>query len=90
VVDVENLPLNNQTYVKLSLKLSGEGPPLSVRLGPGWYLDERGLRFNPREQVTVHGRHQWVDGRDIFVATEVTKDGSTHPLPAEDTEPEQK
>lgn len=56
------------------------GNPIVLRLAPGWYLDERGIAYGPRERLTVRGRREVRGGTTLFVVNEVRKDGRWIPL----------
>jgi hypothetical protein len=60
--------------VALSVKAGNE--TLSVHLGPAWFLDEQPLRFAAGDTVAIKGSHAFRRGQDIFLAQEVTKDGT--------------
>jgi hypothetical protein len=54
--------------------------PVVVRLAPGWYLDERGIAYGPRERLTVRGRREVRQGSSEIVVTEVRQNGRWVPL----------
>jgi len=69
-------PSDPATHVHLVLQPSA-GAPLRVDLGPGWYLDERGLRFSKDDLVEVEGHPERRKEGDVFVAKRVRKGGMT-------------
>jgi hypothetical protein len=69
-------PTDPATHVHLVLQQSS-GTPLRVDLGPGWYLDEHGLRFSKDDQVEVEGRRERRESGEVVVARRVRKDGKT-------------
>jgi hypothetical protein len=56
VVGADRMPVSDRmdSNVVLSVR-DDESEPLAVELAPGWYLDERGLQFQPGERVQVLG-----------------------------------
>jgi hypothetical protein len=77
VVGVErSSPEDPVTHVHLVIQPTS-GTPLRVDLGPGWYLDEHGLRFSKNEIVGVEGRRETRAGELVIVADRVRKDGKT-------------
>jgi hypothetical protein len=69
-------PTDPATHVHLILQAS-DGSPVRVDLGPGWYLDEHGLRFSKDDVVKVEGEPKRGAGGDVFVAHRVSKEGRT-------------
>ncbi len=49
--------------------------PLAVRLAPGWYLDEQGIAYGPRERLSVRGHRSVQNGEPVFVVNEVRQNG---------------
>lgn len=47
------------------------GVEVSVQLAPGWYMDERGLRFEQNSEVHVEGPFRREGGKIIVYATRV-------------------
>ncbi len=52
------------------------GVEVSVQLAPGWYLDERGLRFEHDNEVHVEGAYRREGGKIIVLATRIAKKGT--------------
>lgn len=74
VLGVDRIPAQDQLSYGVRLKVRDDlGRPVSVRLAPGWYLDEKGLRFAPRERVEVVGVRTRVEGEPAFLAEEIHK-----------------
>lgn len=69
-------PADPATHVHLILQPSG-GSPVRVDLGPGWYLDEHGLRFSKDDVVEVEGEPKRRAEGDVLVARRVRKGGKT-------------
>lgn len=62
------------------LVLAVKGQPVTVVLGPSWYIDQQTLKLNPGDVVQVTGSQIRQNGRTVIVATEVHKGGSTMQL----------
>jgi hypothetical protein len=88
VLGVERpLPEDPATNVHLVFQASGEAP-VRVELGPGWYLDEGKLRFNPKDDVSVEGQRVIRnDGSSVVVAKRVRKGPTTLQLRDEHDQP---
>jgi hypothetical protein len=69
-------PSDPATHVHLVIQPS-DGAPVRVDLGPGWYLDERGLRFSKDDFVEVEGRPERRKEGDVVVAKRVRKGETT-------------
>jgi hypothetical protein len=69
-------PTDPATHVHLILQASG-GSPVRVDLGPGWYLDEQGLRFSKDDVVEVEGEPKQRAEGNVLVARRVRKGGKT-------------
>ncbi len=52
------------------------GVEVAVQLAPGWFLDERGLRFERNNEVHVEGAYRREGGKIIVLATRVGKKGT--------------
>ncbi|HET9929672.1 MAG TPA: hypothetical protein VFQ35_03250, partial [Polyangiaceae bacterium] len=62
VLGVERpLPEDAVTNVHLVFQARGE-EPVRVELGPGWYLDEGKLHFDPKDDILVEGRREVHNG----------------------------
>ena len=59
-------PEDAQSYVHLLIEPRGE-QPIRLVLAPGWYLDERGLRFAPNESVRVEGTRSSEGGPTLIL-----------------------
>jgi hypothetical protein len=55
-------PEDSQSYVHL-LVSPADHKPVRLVLGPGWYLEREGMRFEPNESVRFHGRSVSREGR---------------------------
>lgn len=76
VLGVDRIPIQDQLAYGIHITVRDDlGRPVSVRLAPGWYLDQKGLRFAPRERVEVRGVRTRIAGEPAFVAEEVKKGG---------------
>lgn len=76
VLGVDRRPPSEALGSSVRLTLGGKaGVPVSVTLGPGWYLDQQGLHFAPNERVHVRGTRIEQNGRSSIVAQEITAGG---------------
>lgn len=76
ILGVDRTPIQDQLAYGVHITVSTDrGRPVSVHLAPGWYLDEKGLRFAPREQVEVRGYRTEVRGEPAIIAEEIKKGG---------------
>jgi hypothetical protein len=57
----------------LHLSVGTASGPVSVHMGPQWYLQRRGVAFAPGEQVTITGSRVSLGGGPALVATEVRR-----------------
>lgn len=58
--------------VRLRLR-TDEGADVDVLLAPAWVLDEKGLRFTPKERVKVTGTKRTEGGKEVFEAQSVKR-----------------
>jgi hypothetical protein len=81
------LPEDPAAYVQLVIRPGAE-EPVRVELGPGWYLEQAGLRFTRGDDVHVEGWRVAHDGSTTIVAKRVRsgsgtlelRDSPSHPL----------
>jgi hypothetical protein len=79
-------PEDPASYVHIVVR-PGDEEPIVVDLGPGWYLDERGLTFSPEDAVTVEGRRVVRAGQVTIIARRVSKGSNTVILRDENDRP---
>lgn len=76
VLGVDRVPIQDQLAYSVRLTLGRpRGAPISVTLGPGWYLDKQGLSFSRNDMVEVRGARVEHEGKSSIVAEEVRKGG---------------
>jgi hypothetical protein len=46
---------------------------IAVRLGPTWYLEEKGLQLRAGDRIEVRGSRIRLDEKPVLIAAEVTK-----------------
>lgn len=81
ILGVDRQPPGYELAQGLSVRLStDEAQPIVVQLAPGWYLEEKGVAFRARERMTVRGRREVRDGREVLIATEVRRGENWIPL----------
>jgi hypothetical protein len=87
VLGVERpLPEDPVTNVHVIFQARNE-EPVNVELGPGWYMDEGKLRFDPKDDISVEGRREVRNGKTVIVARSVRKGSTTLRLRDEDARP---
>jgi hypothetical protein len=52
------------------------GAEVAVQLAPGWFLDERGLRFERNNELHVEGAYRREGGKIVVIASRVGKKGT--------------
>jgi hypothetical protein len=69
VLGVDGVPAERRLAENLRVTLRSGADPVVVELAPGWYLEQKGLRFEREQSVAVEGT---VDpGRNVLVARRV-------------------
>jgi len=69
---VDPLPSPDERLRQVAIiTLHGSGKPIRVELAPGWYLDEKGLNYNPEQKLYVLGERVEQNGEARLVAREV-------------------
>jgi hypothetical protein len=81
VIGVDRNDASQQLSQGLTLELRADSDePLVVRLAPGWYLDEQGVSYGPKERLSVRGHREVQNGQNVFVVQEVRSNGRWIPL----------
>jgi len=62
-------------YYGIHLIVKTEEETLSVGLGPGGYMESRGIRFMPDDKVEIKGHRIYDRGEAAIVTSEVKKGG---------------
>jgi hypothetical protein len=86
VVEVHEQGGAPAAYVHLVVEPPGK-KPVRVELGPGWFLDEHGLRFEPEQEVSVEAATVTRDGQSILVARSVRRGDSALELRDDEQRP---
>lgn len=87
VLGVERpLPEDPATNVHLIFQSQDE-EPVRVELGPGWYVDEGKVHFDPKDDISVEGRREVRNGKPVIVARSVRKGSTTLRLRDEEARP---
>lgn len=73
VVSVEKVSPRNGMFYGVHLLVKTGEETISVHLGPGWYLEEQGVTFEPEDKLEVTGSKVSFDGEQVIVASEVKK-----------------
>jgi hypothetical protein len=76
VVRVDGAP-SSDPDASVRLVVQTEGRLVHVELAPGWYLDERGLRFSKEDAISIDGKRQVKEGEDVIVAHRVRSQSAT-------------
>ena len=71
--DVQQVPHGRMTGVHIFVKTDTE--TVDVRLGPSYFIENHGFSFAKGDQVEVLGAKANVNGVEVVIAREVTKDG---------------
>lgn len=75
VLSVERpYPEDSKTFVHLVISPPDKQPIRAV-LGPGWYLDKQGMRFEPNDVVRVAGRPSKHGGQSAIEVQELEQAG---------------
>jgi len=87
VVSVDKVtPVKGMSYgVHLTLKTDKE--TVSVHLGPGWFIQNRDIKIEPKDKVDVTGSRVTFDGKPALIASEVKKGDETLKLRDENGSP---
>ena len=73
VVSVDTItPMKGMGY-GVHLLLKADKGPISVHLGPGWYLENQDVKLEPKDRVQVRGSRITFDGKPAIIAAEVTR-----------------
>ena len=76
VVSVAKIADRGKGYgVSLILKTNRE--TIRVYLGPGWFLEQQGLLFAPKDQVEITGSQITLQGKRTLIAAQVQKGGQS-------------
>lgn len=56
IMGVDRIPVDdyNESTVQLTVATEGD-PDVHLKLGPGWYMDENGLTFEPQQHIEFQG-----------------------------------
>jgi hypothetical protein len=65
-------PMKGMCY-GIHIKLITETETLLVHLGPGWFIENQDVEFNPKDKVEVVGSRIMLDGKPAIIASEVGK-----------------
>jgi hypothetical protein len=77
VVSVDAItPMKGMGY-GVHLVLKADKGPISVHLGPGWYLENQDVKVEPKDRVQVRGSRITFDGKPAIIAAEVTRGDET-------------
>lgn len=88
VIGVDRAPPGQELAEGLTIRLRADTrDPIDVKLAPGWYLEENGISYGPREQMSVRGRSEQRGGRSVFIATEIQNGERWVPLRDEQGRP---
>lgn len=80
VMGADETPSEQQLDRNVRVKVNSAAGPVVVHLGPGWYLDEKGLRYEPEQTVVVKGSKVKHRGEEVIIATEVQQGELLVPL----------
>jgi len=73
VLSVEKVAPRNEMFYGVHLMVKTGEKTVSVHLGPGWYIEDQGIAFEPKDKVEIIGSKVTFDGEEAVIATEVKK-----------------
>lgn len=77
VVGVETFtPTNGRSSYGIHLMVQSEGEVISVHMGPGWYIENQGVRIKEGDEIVVKGSRITFEGSPAIVAAEIKKGDS--------------
>ncbi len=59
------------------VRLKTDTGEIWVHLGPGWYLDQKGLKIAAGDHIEVRGSRVTLEGQPAIIAAEVKKGGQS-------------
>lgn len=77
VLSVEKVSPRNGMFYGVHLMVKTGEKTVSVHLGPGWYMEDQGILFEPKDKVEISGSKVTFDGEEAIIATEVKKGDKT-------------
>ncbi len=57
------------------LQVRTDSGPVSVHLGPAWYLENQDVKIQPKDSIEITGSRVTFDGKPAVIAKEIKKDG---------------
>jgi len=63
-------------HTGVHLSLTVDSKPLSIHLGPAWFLDESGVELAKGDELSVTGSRVEMDGEDVVIAATVERGDS--------------
>jgi hypothetical protein len=73
VLSVERvIPVEGMSY-GVHLVLQTDKEPISVHLGPAWYIEYQDMKIEPNDNIEVKGSRIAHEGKPAIIAAEVTK-----------------
>lgn len=79
-------PEDSQAFVHVVIAPTDQRS-IKLVLGPGWYLEEKGLRFEPRQTVEVRGRQTTQSGESTIVVQSIRQGDRSYVLRDEREQP---
>jgi len=79
-------PDDSRAYVHVVLAPADE-QPIRLALAPGWFLDQKGIRYDPHERLTVEGQRVVEGGKSTVVVRQVRQDDKSYVLRDEQDRP---
>jgi hypothetical protein len=72
VIGTDRLPPGQELAQGLTIRLQADRhAPIVVQVAPGWFLDESGIAYGPRERLEVSGWREVRRGQPVLVVREV-------------------
>ena len=73
VISVEKISPRNGMFYGVHLMVKTGEKTVSVHLGPGWYIENQGIKLDPKDKVEITGSKVTFDGEQAVIAAEVKK-----------------
>lgn len=73
VVSVDTVARRSGRFYGIHLVVKTADGDMSVHLGPGWFLSQKGMKIAPGDEVEVTGSRVTYDGKPALIAAEVRK-----------------
>jgi len=73
VISVEKTAPKKGMFYGVHLMVKTDEKTVSVHLGPGWYIENQGIKISPEDKVEITGSKVTFDEEEVIIASEVKK-----------------